>query len=111
MYEDKVNFDGLWIEVALGAWIDHYVSEKSLPVGITTVPNTPHVYQFQIDKRTTPLTIVQKMKIPQEELGVMLFLGHRVFLDSPLFQLVQTAQDSSETASPRLWLYPMVIGG
>lgn len=109
MCEDTPN--PLWIEVALGAWINRYVAAESLPAGLTPVPNTPHVYRIQIDPATTPLAIVQKMQIPQEELGVMLFLGRRIFLDSPLLPLAQLNQDSSERDFSRLWLYPMVIGG
>ncbi len=109
MAEARQNL--LTIEVALGAWINRYVDPKALPEGIVEKEKSPNVYFLEIDGSTTPQCILQKMNIPHQELGIMLFLGQRVFLDSQLLLLAKSSSSLSDGSFHTLWLYPQVIGG
>jgi hypothetical protein len=99
------------IEVALGAWINRYVSSDNLPLGTAAVEGQSHVFLSQIEEGTTPEFIVQQLNIPLQELGVMLFGNQRVYLDTQLMPLASKAFTQNDGRVPRLWLYPQIIGG
>lgn len=99
-----ISGERVTIAVALGAWVERYVKPEAPPEGVSLIQMKPPIYRLELAADATVETVVQQLKLPAQELGLITYGGQRVFLETTLASLPLSDDQP-------LRIFPPVIGG